>query len=160
MEEKRPEPRSRWLDVGWLIAGAIILFVGAYYVIRNTLGFNLPELNGEAIWPLAVIALGIGKSGNARKGPAPRDSAAASAAIPYASTGPEPNGFTPTATRASSPSVTAGEPPSRSAAPDPKRPAGSALPVSPRPAPTKAAPTLDPTSSPSSRSTAPRWGDF
>jgi hypothetical protein len=60
LEEKRPEPRSRWLDVGWLIAGAIILFVGAYYVIRNTLGFDLPELDGEALWPLAVIALGIG----------------------------------------------------------------------------------------------------
>jgi len=52
--------RRGWLDVGWLLFGLLILFVGCYYVLRNTLGFSLPELDGEAIWPLAVIALGVG----------------------------------------------------------------------------------------------------
>lgn len=45
-------------DFGALIFGGLILFVGGYYFLRNTLGFNLGELNGEALWPIFVIGLG------------------------------------------------------------------------------------------------------
>lgn len=60
MEEKQPVQGARWLDIGWLIAGVIIFVVGAYYLLRNLFGITLPELNWDAIWPLAVIALGLG----------------------------------------------------------------------------------------------------
>lgn len=52
--------RMRNLDVGALILGALILFVGVYYLFDRTLGFNLPDLNWDQIWPIAVIAIGAG----------------------------------------------------------------------------------------------------
>ena len=48
----------RRVDFGALLLGAVILFVGGYYFLRNTLGFNLGELDWEPIWPILVIALG------------------------------------------------------------------------------------------------------
>lgn len=52
--------RLKRLDMGGLIIGLIILAVGVYYLLANTLGFSLPELDWDKIWPLAVMALGIG----------------------------------------------------------------------------------------------------
>jgi divalent metal cation (Fe/Co/Zn/Cd) transporter len=48
----------RRFDFGALLIGAIILFVGGYYFLRNTLGFNMGELDWEPIWPVLVIVLG------------------------------------------------------------------------------------------------------
>jgi hypothetical protein len=48
----------RRLDFGALVLGAVILFAGSYYFLRNTLGLNLGELDWEPIWPVLVIALG------------------------------------------------------------------------------------------------------
>ena len=45
--------------LGAVLFGAILLFVGGYYLLRNTLGFNLGELDGERIWPVVVVALGV-----------------------------------------------------------------------------------------------------
>jgi hypothetical protein len=50
--------RMRHLDGGALVLGGLILFAGIYYFFRNTLGFNLGELDWEPIWPILVIALG------------------------------------------------------------------------------------------------------
>ena len=47
------------LDIGRLIFGLVVLFVGSWFLLRNTLGFDLPELDGEAIWPILVIGLGL-----------------------------------------------------------------------------------------------------
>ncbi len=52
--------RMRNIDIGAVIIGALILVVGVYYLLDQTLGFNLPELNWDQIWPIAVIALGAG----------------------------------------------------------------------------------------------------
>jgi Domain of unknown function (DUF5668) len=46
-------------DLGGLILGAVVLFAGIYYLLRNTLGFDLDELDWEPIWPVIVIALGV-----------------------------------------------------------------------------------------------------
>ena len=50
----------RRLDVGAILIGLLILAVGIYYLLVNTFGFQLAELDWDKIWPLAVIALGIG----------------------------------------------------------------------------------------------------
>jgi TRAP-type C4-dicarboxylate transport system permease small subunit len=47
-------------DLGLLLFGAILLIVGGYYMLTNTFGVILPELNWDMIWPLFVIALGVG----------------------------------------------------------------------------------------------------
>ena len=51
--------RRRGLDLGPLIFGAALLFVGGYDVLRNTLGFDLQELDGEKVWPVIVLAIGV-----------------------------------------------------------------------------------------------------
>jgi uncharacterized integral membrane protein len=50
--------RERGRDAGALLFGAILLIVGGYYVLRNTLGFDLGELDGERIWPVIVVLIG------------------------------------------------------------------------------------------------------
>lgn len=43
---------------GGLILAVILIVVGGYYFLRNTLGFDLGELDEEAVWPLIAIAIG------------------------------------------------------------------------------------------------------
>ncbi len=50
----------RLIDPGAILLGLIILGVGVYYLLVNTFGISLPELNWDMIWPLLVIALGLG----------------------------------------------------------------------------------------------------
>jgi uncharacterized membrane protein YhaH (DUF805 family) len=50
--------RSGRSDFWPLLFGGIILFVGAYYFLRNTLGWDIGELDSDAIWPIIVIAIG------------------------------------------------------------------------------------------------------
>ena len=52
--------RRHGSDYGAVIFGAILLFVGGYYLLRNTFGFDLGELDGEKIWPIVLIAIGVG----------------------------------------------------------------------------------------------------
>ena len=51
--------RLRGLDLGAVIIGVLVLGVGAYYVLVNTFGVNLPDLDWDKIWPLAIMALGV-----------------------------------------------------------------------------------------------------
>jgi uncharacterized membrane protein YdfJ with MMPL/SSD domain len=52
--------RLRSLDVGAVLIGLIILGVGVYYFLTQTLGLSIPELDWNKVWPLFVIALGLG----------------------------------------------------------------------------------------------------
>ncbi len=51
--------RRRGLDAGGILFGLILLGVGVYYIFRNTLGFVLPEIDSDQIWPLIVVAIGL-----------------------------------------------------------------------------------------------------
>lgn len=51
--------RSRGVDVGMLVFGAIVLFVGGYYLLRNTLGLDIGELDWDMVWPVLVIGIGL-----------------------------------------------------------------------------------------------------
>ena len=43
--------------LGTLFIALVLLLVGGYYVLRNTLGIDLPELDSDAVVPvLAVVA--------------------------------------------------------------------------------------------------------
>ena len=46
------------IDLGALIFGAILVIVGAYYLLENTFGITMPEINWDQVWPIVVIALG------------------------------------------------------------------------------------------------------
>lgn len=43
---------------GAIILAVILIVVGGYYFLRNTLGFDLGELDEEAVWPMIAIAIG------------------------------------------------------------------------------------------------------
>ena len=49
----------RRLDLGGLLFGLILLVVGGYFILRNTLGFAIPDLNWDMIWPLFIVAIGL-----------------------------------------------------------------------------------------------------
>jgi hypothetical protein len=49
----------RRADVGGVVIGLIILGVGVYYLLENTFGFTMPELDWDKIWPVAIIVLGL-----------------------------------------------------------------------------------------------------
>ena len=46
------------IDLGALIFGAILVVVGAYYLLENTFGIAMPEINWDQVWPIIVIVLG------------------------------------------------------------------------------------------------------
>ena len=43
---------------GSIIVGLVILGVGVWYFADRTLGLDLPRLDADQLWPIAVIALG------------------------------------------------------------------------------------------------------
>jgi hypothetical protein len=43
---------------GGIILAVILIVVGGYYFLRNALGFDLGELDDQAVWPLVEIAMG------------------------------------------------------------------------------------------------------
>lgn len=50
--------RTRQFDGGAIVFGAVILFVGGFYFLRNTLGWDIGELDWDLIWPALIIVLG------------------------------------------------------------------------------------------------------
>ena len=51
-------PRSEGPRYGSIILGLVILAVGLWYVADRTLGLDLPRVEADQLWPVAVIALG------------------------------------------------------------------------------------------------------
>lgn len=54
--ERRDVRRS---GIGAVLVGGILIVIGGYYLLTNTLGVALGPINWDAIWPLAVVGLGI-----------------------------------------------------------------------------------------------------
>jgi hypothetical protein len=49
---------ARRLDIGGLVFGLVLLFVGGYYLLRNTFGIQMADINWDMVWPILVIVLG------------------------------------------------------------------------------------------------------
>jgi membrane protein DedA with SNARE-associated domain len=45
-------------DAGGIVFWAILLLVGGYYVLQQTFGRNLPDLNWDQLLPVLLIVLG------------------------------------------------------------------------------------------------------
>ncbi len=50
---------ARRRDTGRLIFGGILLVVGIYYLFQQTLGFDIPDLNWDQIWPILLVLIGV-----------------------------------------------------------------------------------------------------
>lgn len=46
-------------DEGGIVFGVIVLLVGGYFLLRNTLGISIPDINWDQVWPVAVVLLGL-----------------------------------------------------------------------------------------------------
>ena len=57
--------KLRRIDLGAILIGLVILGVGIYYTLVNVFDLALAELDWDMIWPLCVVALGIGILWNA-----------------------------------------------------------------------------------------------
>lgn len=44
---------------GSLVLGIVILAIGLWYFADRTLGLDLPRLNWNQLWPVALVALGV-----------------------------------------------------------------------------------------------------
>jgi hypothetical protein len=56
-----PEPAPPVTDgprYGSIIVGLVVVAVGLWYLADRTLGLDLPDLEADQLWPIAVIAFG------------------------------------------------------------------------------------------------------
>jgi hypothetical protein len=51
--------RLRGVDAGGVLVGLIVMGIGFYYFLTNTLGLPIPQLDWDRVWPLFIIALGV-----------------------------------------------------------------------------------------------------
>ena len=47
-------------DWGGLILAVVLILGGGYFLLRNTLGLTLPEIDWDKVWPVLVIIVGVG----------------------------------------------------------------------------------------------------
>lgn len=50
---------ARRAGVGTLVLAVILIAVGSYYVLRNTFGLSLPDLDSEQVVPALAVVLGL-----------------------------------------------------------------------------------------------------
>ncbi len=46
------------LDAPGIIFGLVLLTTGVWYLLRNTFGLPLDEIDWDRVWPLIVLCLG------------------------------------------------------------------------------------------------------
>jgi len=51
-------PETDGTRYGSIIVGLVIIAVGLWYFADRTLGLELPNLEADQLWPIAVIAVG------------------------------------------------------------------------------------------------------
>jgi hypothetical protein len=50
--------RTRGTGLGAVVLGIVLVLVGGYYVLRNTLGMDLPQLDGDKLVPVLALLVG------------------------------------------------------------------------------------------------------
>jgi hypothetical protein len=53
--------RARWErvgDIGSLVWGVILVAVGGWFFVEQTLGYDLPSVDWGVVWPIVLIAIG------------------------------------------------------------------------------------------------------
>ena len=57
-EPEPAPPTAAGPRYGSIIVGLVILAIGLWYFADRTLGLELPRVEADQLWPIAVIALG------------------------------------------------------------------------------------------------------
>ena len=53
----RERPRRRG-DMGSIVWGLILIVVGAWFFLDQTLGFEMPDVDWSSVWPVILIVVG------------------------------------------------------------------------------------------------------
>jgi hypothetical protein len=59
MQPDDPSGGKRTVDVGTLIFGLLILGIGGYLLLKDTLKIAVPEITWDAFWPVILIVIGV-----------------------------------------------------------------------------------------------------
>jgi NhaP-type Na+/H+ or K+/H+ antiporter len=54
--ERRPRRDDRTWSILW---GVVLLLVGGYFFVRQTLGIDLPDIRWSQLWPILLILIGV-----------------------------------------------------------------------------------------------------
>jgi hypothetical protein len=58
--ENRPQPRDPEPGrLATIVFGLIIIAIGVWFFLDRTLGFDLPDVDWGALWPLILVAIGV-----------------------------------------------------------------------------------------------------
>lgn len=53
------DPQGRGLDWGAVIFGVILLGIGGYLLLKDTLKIDVPDISWGEFWPVILIAIGV-----------------------------------------------------------------------------------------------------
>jgi uncharacterized membrane protein HdeD (DUF308 family) len=51
-------PRERETNVASMVVGIVLLVIGIWYLLEQTLGIRLPRINWGDFWPVILIVIG------------------------------------------------------------------------------------------------------
>ena len=51
-------PRSRESNIASMVVGIILLIIGVWYLLDQTLGIEMPRIDWGDFWPILLIAIG------------------------------------------------------------------------------------------------------
>jgi Domain of unknown function (DUF5668) len=51
-------PRSRESNIASMVVGLILLVIGVWYLLDQTLGVEMPRIDWGDFWPILLIAIG------------------------------------------------------------------------------------------------------
>ena len=54
---RRESPRHR-VDNGTVVWGLILILVGGWFFLDQTIGLDMPDVDWQALWPVGLIVLG------------------------------------------------------------------------------------------------------
>ena len=51
-------PKARDSNIASIIVGLVLLVIGIWYFLDQTLGFQMPNISWGDLWPIVLIAIG------------------------------------------------------------------------------------------------------
>jgi cell wall-active antibiotic response 4TMS protein YvqF len=51
-------PRERETNVASIVVGLVLLAIGIWYLLDQTLGLDMPRIRWSDVWPIILIVLG------------------------------------------------------------------------------------------------------
>ena len=56
---QQPAGTGRGLDWGAVVFGVLLVVIGAYLVLKDTLKLDIPDISWDMAWPIILIAIGV-----------------------------------------------------------------------------------------------------